>query len=41
MIGMVDIRERLNAEKLMEALKDKLMTRRKAQDKETIVHLTH
>jgi len=40
-IGMVDIRERLNAENLMEDLKDKLMAKRKAQGKEAIVHLTH
>ena len=40
-IGMVDIRERLNAENLIEDLKDKLMAKRKAQGKEAIVHLTH
>ena len=34
-IGMVDIKERLNAEKRMEDLKDKLLVRRKDSDLET------
>ena len=41
MIGMVDIEERLNAEKRMEDLKDKLLARRKDLETEIEMHLTH
>ena len=41
MIGLVDISERLNAERLMEDLKDKLIVKRKDSDMEIIVKLTH
>ena len=43
MIGMVDIKERLDAEKRIEDLKDKLLVRRKDRDLETEIeiYLTH
>jgi hypothetical protein len=41
MIGTVDIKERLKAEKLMEDLKDKLRAKRKDPDMEIVVQLTH
>lgn len=41
MIGMVDIGERLNAEKRMEALKEELQARKREQDPEIELHLTH
>jgi len=41
MIGMVDIGERLKTEKRMEALKEKLQARKKEQDPEIEIHLTH
>jgi hypothetical protein len=39
-IGIVDIKERLNKEKQLEDLREKIKTRRKDLDK-TIVYLTH
>jgi hypothetical protein len=41
MIGMVDIKERLKAEKQLEALKEKLLAQKKKQDPEIVMHLTH
>ena len=38
-IGLVDIKERVIAEKLMADLKDKLIARRKDQDTEIVVQL--
>ena len=38
-IGLVDIEERVIAEKLMADLKDKLIARRKDQDTEIVVQL--
>jgi hypothetical protein len=40
MIGMVDIKERLNEEKQLEDLREKVRARRKDSD-EIMVHLTH
>jgi len=40
MIGMVDIKERLNEEKQLEDLREKVRARRKDSD-EIIVQLTH
>ena len=39
-VGMVDIKERLNEEKHLEDLREKVRTRRKDLD-EIMVHLTH
>jgi hypothetical protein len=39
-VGMVDIKERLNEEKQLEDLREKVRTRRKDLD-EIMVHLTH
>lgn len=41
MIGMVDIKERLKAEKQLEALKEKLLAQKREQDPEIVMHLTH
>ena len=41
MIGMVDIKERLEAEKRMEVLKDQLIARRRESDPEIVMYLTH
>jgi len=41
MIGMVDIKERLKAEKQLEALKEKLLAQKRNQDPEIVMHLTH
>jgi transposase InsO family protein len=41
MIGMVDIRERLDTEKRMEEMKEQLLARRKDPNAEITVHLTH
>ena len=41
MIGMVDIKERLMAEKRMEALKDQLIVQKKETDLEIILQLIH
>jgi len=40
MIGMVDIKERLNEEKQLEDLREKIRARRKDSD-EIMVQLTH
>jgi len=41
MVGMVDIKERLDAERKMESLKEKLKAERKAINTEIEVRLTH
>jgi hypothetical protein len=41
MVGMVDIKDRLEAEKKMEDLKERLIAKRKALIAEIEVRLTH
>ena len=41
MIGMVDIRERLDMERQMEEMKEMLMARRKGSSTEITAQLTH
>ena len=41
MIGMVDIKERLKAEKQLEALKEKLLAQKRKKDPEIVMNLTH
>ena len=41
MIGIVDIRERLKAEKRAEVLREELLSRKRETDLEIVMYMTH
>jgi hypothetical protein len=41
MIGIVDIKERLKAEKRAEVLREELLSRKRETDPEIVIHMTH